>query len=180
MEHHIYNYGCLSWLTSWSLHFIVYINDIINADNLFKFVIHAYDKTLPTTLELVRANHDSSTNNNKIKYKLARISDLLKPNKLFLNVSKTRCMIFHTPQNIIHPLHFKINYTDIEQVFEFSFLGLSINENMNRKSHIDKISNKISRSMGILNEPKHFLPLNTKLMIYNFLILYRPNFGIQS
>ncbi len=80
-------------------------------------------------------------------------------------------MIFHIPQTSIYPLQIKINDTDIEQVFEFNFLNLTINEIMNRKSHIDKIYNKISRSMGIQNKLKDFLLLHAKLVISNSLIL---------
>ena len=73
-----------------------------------------------------------------------------------------------------------MNDTGIEKVSDFDFLGLTINENMNWKSHIDKIANKISRSIGILNRLKHFLPLPTKLLIYNSLILSYLNFGVLA
>ncbi len=64
----------------------------------------------------------------------------------------------------------------IENTNEFNFLGLTINENLNWKSHIDKIEYKISKNMGILNKLKHFLPLNAKVLIYNSLILSHVNF----
>ncbi len=94
--------------------FIIYINDIVNASNLFKFIIYADDIILSTTLEIIMENQDNSTINSKINYELSRISDWLKTNKLSLNASKTRYMIFHTPQKRINPLHIKINDTDIE------------------------------------------------------------------
>ncbi len=34
--------------------------------------------------------------------------------------------------------------------------------------------------MGILNKLKHFLPIKTKIMIYNSLILSHLNFGILT
>ncbi len=55
----------------------------------------------------------------------------------------------------------KMEDTIIEQVSDFNLLGLTINQHLNWKSHIDKISNKISRNIGILNKFKHILPLNT-------------------
>ncbi len=57
-------------------------------------------------------------------------------------------------------------------------MGLTLNEHLNWKSHIDKITNKISRSMRILNKLKHVLPLSAKLHIYNSLILTHLNFSI--
>ncbi len=65
-------------------------------------------------------------------------------------------------------------------VYEFNFLGLTINENLNWKSHINKIDNKISKNMGILNKLKYFFPLNAKVPIYNSLILSHLNFCILS
>ncbi len=55
-----------------------------------------------------------------------------------------------------------------------------INENLNWKAHINKIANKISKSMGILNRLEHFLPNSAKLHIYNALILYHLNFEILA
>ncbi len=60
--------------------------------------------------------------------------------------------------------------TDIDRVYEFNFLGLTINENLNWKSNTDKIANKINKDMGVLNKVKYFLPLNAKILIYNSLI----------
>ncbi len=89
-------------------------------------------------------------------------------------------MIFHKPQKKIPTLHLVMNDTVIEKVAVFDFLGLTLNENLNWKSHIDKISNKISRSIGILNKHKHFIPLQSRLHIYNSLILSYINFGILA
>ncbi len=45
-----------------------------------------------------------------------------------------------------------------------------INENLNWKTHIKKVTNSISKTIGILNRRKHFLPLNIKTL-YNSLVL---------
>ncbi len=98
---------------------------------------------------------------------LASISDWLKANKLSLSIEKSKYMIFHTLQKNVAQLRLKIDNTLIDRVYEFNFLGLTINENLNWKSHINKIANKISKIMGILNKLKYFLPLNAKFLIYN-------------
>ncbi len=51
---------------------------------------------------------------------------------------------------------------------------------MNREGSFNKIANKISKSMGILNKRKHFPPLNAKVLIYNSLILSHLNFYILT
>ncbi len=111
---------------------------------------------------------------------LGKINDWLKTNKLSLNVKKSKYMIFHTPQRKVDSLNIQIDNTVIERVRVFDFLGLTINENLTWKDHIDKIANKISRSLGILNKLKHFLPVKVKLLIYSSLISSHLNFGILA
>ncbi len=65
-------------------------------------------------------------------------------------------------------LHIKIENTYIESVKEFDCLGLTINENLNWKAHMNKIANKISKRMGNLNRLKQVLPILAKLHIYLF------------
>ena len=91
--------------------------------------------------------------------------------KLSLNANKSKFMIFHCSQRKVNIPVLKINDTIIECVENFDLLGIMFNQNMNWKTHIRKLSNKISRTLGILNRLKYILPLNIKLLIYNSLIL---------
>ena len=60
--------------------------------------------------------------------------------------------------------------SDIERVSELNFLGLIINEFMSWNSHAKKISNKMSRVLGIMNRLKHFLPFSALCLIYQSLV----------
>ena len=54
-------------------------------------------------------------------------------------------MPFHkSPKHVPH-LHLQINNNEISRVDTFNFLGLQINENLEWNTHIDHISQKISR-----------------------------------
>ncbi len=63
-------------------------------------------------------------------------------------------MIFHKPQKKVGLLQLNIENTSIDRVGDFNFLGQTINEHLNWKSHIDKLANKISKTMGVLNKLK--------------------------
>ncbi len=65
-------------------------------------------------------------------------------------------MIFHSPQKRLPSLNIKINKIEIEKVNDFNLLQLVINEHLHWKSHIGKISNSISKTIGVLNKLKHF------------------------
>ena len=59
-----------------------------------------------------------------------------------------------------------INGIEIERVTYFNFLGLTINENISWKPHINKIASKISKYTGIMNRLKRFLPLHILRVLY--------------
>ena len=73
--------------------FIIYINDLCNASNIFDFITYADDTTLSSMLtSFGMAQYDINEN---INLELKKVNSWLKINKLSLNVSKTKFMIFH-------------------------------------------------------------------------------------
>ena len=157
--------------------FIVYINDIANASNIFKCISYADDTTLTSILSLFGLNN-TPHNHDNINTELDKISEWLKINKLSLNADKTKSMLFHMPQKNIQTLIIIIDTIVIECVDSFNFLGIYLDKYMNWKRHTDYIASKISKSIGILNRLKHILPTEIKIMIYNSLILSHINYGI--
>ena len=99
-----------------------------------------------------------------------------------MNVSKTKFMIFHYHQRNIEPIvpEIKINSERIEKVSEFNFLGYTIDEHLGWKPHIQKISNKIARTLGIMCRLKNFLPTRILRMLYNSLILPHLQYSILA
>ncbi len=122
--------------------FIIYVNDMANTSNLFKFIIYADVTTLFTKIEVILSDMNNTDVESKINLGLGCINDWQKCNKLSLNISKCKYyMIFHKPQKKVGLLQLNIENTSIDRVGDFNFLGLTINEHLNRKSHIDKLAN---------------------------------------
>ena len=114
-----------------------------------------------------------------INTELGQIQEWLNINKLTLNVSKTKFMLFHhqhTIDNLIPKI--LINDEQIECVSEFNFLGLTIDEHLNWKPHIQKLSNKIARTLGVMGRLKNFLPGHILRMLYNSLVLPHLQYSI--
>ena len=167
--------------------FLIYMNDIAEASEKFHSILYADDTTLEEPLssfELVIANKkaDIKKVSKNINNELQAIYEWLCVNKLSLNIPKTKFMIFHHRQRKIDHLipTLKISNHQIERVKYFDFLGITIDEHMSWNMHIQKISNKISRNLGCLNRLKRFLPLNTRKLLYNSLILPHLQYGILS
>ena len=154
--------------------FIIYMNDIANITGKFSFILYADDTSLLEPLATFSANINESnpTLSSVINNELNFISEWLCLNKLSLNAKKTKMMIFHFRQkNISHTIpNLTINNTPIERVHEFNFLGIILDECLTWKSHVQKISSKISVTIGILNRLKRFVPSPILLCIYNALI----------
>ena len=74
--------------------FLIYVNDIVIATNNFYPIFYADDTTLCATLN-TQWNHDDILCLNS---ELQSITSWLKLNKLTVNVTKIKAMLFHTPQ----------------------------------------------------------------------------------
>ena len=70
-------------------------------------------------------------------------------------------MLFHRIRNKRESgaiVNLQINSTEVQRVSDFNFLGVTINEHIDWSPHINKLSNKISRTLGVMNKLKRFLP----------------------
>ena len=159
--------------------FLVYINDICNASSECHMILYADDSTAVFPLSPLNIESGVSHINNEID----KIYVWLTANKLTLNASKTRYMVFHYVQKKIDFDSFpvlKINNLPIERCSNFDFLGLLVNENLSWQPHITKISTKISRTVGTLKRLQNTLPQHTLQTIYNSLILPHLNYCVLA
>ena len=76
--------------------FNIFINDIVKACDKFAFILYADDTTLNSTLDCFGKNTDEIENS--ITYELQNVFKWFDVNKLCLNVSKSKFMLFHMPQ----------------------------------------------------------------------------------
>ena len=133
--------------------FLTYVNDIHTVSNKLNFILYAGDTSL--TNPLCSFTHGAqnyvSHVSSQINSELLKISDWLTVNKLSINVD------------------LQINDIKIERVSCFNFKGLTIYEFMNWSSHSAKIANRFSRTLGIMNRLKRYLPLSAMKLMYDSL-----------
>ena len=132
--------------------------------NIFSMLMYADDTTL-------YCNIDLHVNEDDINVELAKLSERLGANKLALNISRTKFMVFHTSNKTVKYPNLKINNSDIEHVFVFNFLGVIFNLHVNWNTNIYYIATKISKIVGILYRLKGIYPKSILLTPYNSLIL---------
>ena len=149
------------------------MNDLKEACNRFFPILYAYDTGLVSSL--CSFLHDKDVSNiceisRNINDELYCVQEWLNVNILSLNVSKTKYMIFHRRQRKIDEFipDIRINDSPIERVTDFNFLGLQINQHLNWNAHIQKCSNKIYRTLGVMNRLIRYLPTKILRILYIF------------
>ena len=154
--------------------FSIYINDLPSCSNMFKMIMYADDTTL-----LCDLNNDNDIET-LINDELCKITNWLLANQLSLNVNKTKFMVFHSDRkHVVYPI-LSINGTVIERVDTFNFLGLHISHDLKWKTHIQTMSQKLSKITGILHRLKEEYPSSILKSIYNTLMLPHLNYCILS
>jgi len=156
--------------------FIIYINDISLASDLFKTITYADDTTLFISVSVTAYECEPSTP--VLNFELNKYIDWLKLNALSLNVDKTKCIMFSSPNKTVQPPPIKLNDNFIEYVSKFNFLGVTIDKHVKWTDHIEKISSKVSKVVGILCYLKKTLPTEILKLIYNSLINPHFHYGI--
>ena len=72
--------------------------------------------------------------------------------------NQTRCKLF-------------MGSIEIGRTNTAKFLGIMIDSNLTWKSHIDNVTKKVAKSVGIIKRVRHCLPVDTLNTLYNTLIL---------
>ena len=141
--------------------FLIYINDIQNCTSILTAILYADDSTFSVCLD----NTDTPLTSDTINMELNKINNWLNSNKLCLNVKKTKYMIFNRTHSI-PDIKLEINGTELEEVKNFKFLGLTINNRLDWTPHTSSIQCKLARALGIMKSVKHLIPQCTMKTIY--------------
>lgn len=133
--------------------FLLFINDLANLKLHGKLRLFADDTAVfyPGT--------DSGIIRCQIQADLEILLEYFGENVLSLNITKTKFMLIHSPRRII-PDHTPISIRgqSLEEVFEYEFLGLTIDSTMRWAAHISSLKRKVSSLCGLLRKISPFMP----------------------
>jgi hypothetical protein len=147
--------------------FVVYINNLPDAVINSEVTLYADDTVLYYFSKDPRLLED------KLNEDLLRVAHWLRENKLTLNLDKTKSMIIGSNRKLgnVSSLSLSIFDTDINTVSSFKYLGVMLSTNFTWTDHIEYISSKINKNLGLLRRIKHLLPHQARLLFYNSLVL---------
>ena len=105
-----------------------------------------------------------------------KLYNWLTSNKVTLNISKSNFVIFHPKQKkpnykpkICLFDNKKNEYATLESKDYIKYLGILIDKNLTWKHHIDNVSLKTSKTVGLLAKLHHFVPRQILLKMYQSL-----------
>ena len=155
--------------------FLIYINDFPNSSNFFKFNLFADD----STLSLKYRNLPMNLLADNINCELIKVNHWLLVNKIKVNVSKSKFIVFAYRNKPDYP-SIQLGAESISATDQIKFLGLTLDQSLSFKPHINTVLNKLSKSIGVIYRLNQYLPSQTLLMLYYSLIYPYLNYGIES
>lgn len=153
--------------------FLIYINDIVKCTDYLSTILYADDSTFSACID----NPSDPYIGDRINAELEKVQTWLKTNRLCLNTSKTKYMVFNRTHTNINPT-LNIDGNVLEQVPNFNFLGLNVNQSLDWSTHLTALKQKLSRNIGILRRLRTQLPPNVLTMLYYSLIHPHLNYMI--
>ena len=150
--------------------FLLYVNDMKYSSNLLRFTQFADDTT--TTYR----GFDLDIVKQIVEKEIKKVLIWLTANKLIINIQKTHTMLF-TNKRGNNTLHITVQNTELEQKDSCKFLGIFIDKDLNWKTHIDYIANKVSKIVALLGRLKHTFPKSILKNLYLSLLLPYLNYG---
>ena len=107
----------------------------------------------------------------EINVERVNIYTWLRVNKLSLNIEKTNFMLF-TPNSFSQNMNcIYIDGYRIEKVRQTKYLGVVLDNKLNRHAHCEYICGKMSKGIGIIIKPRKVFNETTLLSLYYSLIL---------
>ena len=146
--------------------FLIYINDFEKATNYLSLRLFADDTSLTAT------GKDLDALLQGINSELPASHEWLCSNRLTLNLSKTKYLVFQPRQKINSNLYPPLKLADqyLEQSYSVKNLGLIIDCFLSWHEHIYHISSKISKSVNIITKLKPHVASQSLISIYYALV----------
>ncbi len=97
----------------------------------------------------------------------------MKNNKLQIRPKKSKCMFIAAPykiKNIPQGIPILILNAPVPRVNCYKCLGVTLNEKLNWKHHIDMIIKKVNAGIAVIKRMKNYVPQEFLQIVYNALI----------
>ena len=100
-----------------------------------------------------------------VNNELKKISKWYSNNKLALNVDKSNCILIHRKKQKIK-INLVLNDVLLEQLEEVKYLGITIDEHLNWKSHIYNCTLQLNKCLWAITKLRPYTTISTLKLVY--------------
>ena len=95
-------------------------------------------------------------------------------------MGKTKYILYSLRGCAQPPSNLSVNLNDfvVEKVDNFKFLGIFVDQNLNWKTHMNKLLSKIRRNLGVVRKISCFLNRKSLLQLFHSIIVSHIRYGI--
>ena len=156
--------------------FLMYINDLRFCLRNSK-ANHFADDTCITYSNKKQALLEKGLNEDLIS-----VTEWFKANRLSLNVSKSKLLIFRSKRKKVdlNQISIKLSENILEPVQSVKYLGMLINDNLSWDIHTNNLSKKLGRANGIISKLRYYAPMKTMLSVYYAIFHSQILYGCSS
>lgn len=146
--------------------FIIYVNDLVEHLKNCNVIMYADDTSISVSSNSLK---EASDEMNKI---LEIVSDWLKFNRIALNISKCKYMIFNnkSKRNTIDKAEIKIDNVSIEEVSEIKYLGIILDDKLNLNKNAENLEKKLNKKLGFLRRQGSKMDEMSRILYYKSLV----------
>jgi hypothetical protein len=130
--------------------FTLFMNDLYKFSDIPETLLFADDTAI-----IFRGN---SVNNIIINSCLEKLTTWMTANRMTLNAEKTKLMVFNHDSRET-ALEARIGDVAIEQVNTYKYLGVTVDNRLSHKHHIDEVVSKANRINGTIYSNRPILPI---------------------
>ena len=155
--------------------FLLYVNDLPNCLKKSHDAMYADDTNITVRSSSLTYLEEA------LNDELENIHQWLLSNKLTLNVKKTEYMVIGTRQrlrNFSQDINVSIDGKVLKEVKTKKTLGVLVDKHLSWDKHIDNVSKKVSKGIGMLRRAKQYVSTKTLEKLYHALV--QPHFDYCS
>jgi len=146
--------------------FLIYINDFVNASSILEFHLFA------DASNLFYSQRDLDHLEQSVNQELKKINTWLCVNKLSLTIATSHFVIFRPYQKKVNSqIKIEIEGKLINERKIVKYLGVLLDCNLNWKEHIQQITKKVSRGIGVFCKMRYFGETKVLIQLYHAIIL---------
>ena len=153
--------------------FIIYINDMHNSIKISTVHHFADDTNLLFSSKNIKEIKKTLNNDLKLLY------EWLCANRLSLNVAKTEFLVFRPPQKKLNErLVLRLNGSNIFESSKIIYLGVILDSRLRWKHHINELTKKLSRAVGMIYKIRNDCTKHVLLSLYYSIFHSQLSYGL--